>query len=253
MMENCDVIEFACDFNVQPAPWLIPESETDIILDGEYDIWPVGEILPAGVCLLGGSPKNGKTFLGLNIIAAITTSKCALGMFETNPGVGLYLGLRDSQRRVRDRLVTILGDDEMPEKLFLADMWEKDTGRESGKLCHFIDDSPEEVRVVVIDALRDLKFSSCQGDLDKLSAIGDIFKDLNSTALVICDTGNTPCIGPLGAFSAMPDLAACADTIWSLENRDTDTLDSILHIQGRDLVQRHIPLKCYSGRFMVEV
>lgn len=75
------------------------------LLDAELPepVWVVPDLLPAGLSLLAGRPKQGKSFLALQLAVAFGTG----GRFLDRPvprGRALYVALEDSPRRLQGRL-----------------------------------------------------------------------------------------------------------------------------------------------------
>lgn len=86
------------------------------ILDTEYPVlkWAVQGIIPSGLTILAGGPKQGKSAIALNIAIAVASGDEALGR-PTEQGAVLYLALEDSERRIKKR-----GQDITPEALRLT-------------------------------------------------------------------------------------------------------------------------------------
>lgn len=70
--------------------------------------WPVAGILPPGVlCLLTGSPKSGKTWLGLDLLLRVASGLEALGQ-RTATGPALLVTREDPAPALRERLGMLL-------------------------------------------------------------------------------------------------------------------------------------------------
>ena len=76
----------------------------------------VETLLPQGLCILGGSPKVGKSWLVLDLCIHIAKGEPMWGLPVTQ-GETLYLCLEDSERRIQERLNTIT--DDVPPGLYL--------------------------------------------------------------------------------------------------------------------------------------
>jgi hypothetical protein len=70
--------------------------------------WAVDGILPEGVTLLVGRPKQGKSWLALGIGIAVGTGGRALSTREVSQGSVLYLALEDNERRLQKRCRKLL-------------------------------------------------------------------------------------------------------------------------------------------------
>ncbi|HEY4002875.1 MAG TPA: AAA family ATPase [Candidatus Xenobia bacterium] len=80
----------------------------------------VPTILPAGLGLLGGRPKKGKSWLALGLALAVSAGGRALGQIAVEAGDTLYLDLEGAQRRTQKRIRTILGEDPPSGRLSIA-------------------------------------------------------------------------------------------------------------------------------------
>lgn len=65
--------------------------------------WAIPGLLPAGLVVLAGRPKLGKSWLSLQMAVAVGTGGIVLGR-KVNQGKVLYLALEDNPRRLQDRL-----------------------------------------------------------------------------------------------------------------------------------------------------
>ena len=66
---------------------------------------------------MAGSPKLGKSWLGLGIAIAVAAGGFVLGTIEVERGEVLYLALEDNARRLQGRLRMLLGQGQAPEGL----------------------------------------------------------------------------------------------------------------------------------------
>lgn len=65
--------------------------------------WAIRELLPAGLVVLAGRPKLGKSWLSLQMAVAVGTGGVVLNR-KVDVGKVLYLALEDNPRRLQDRL-----------------------------------------------------------------------------------------------------------------------------------------------------
>ena len=77
----------------------------------------VDTLLPQGICILGGAPKVGKSWLVLDLCVRIAQGLPVWNL-KTTQGTALYLCLEDTLRRVQDRLNSIT--DDPPAELYFA-------------------------------------------------------------------------------------------------------------------------------------
>lgn len=92
-----------------PAAKKKPDYKTSWTVAELYDTefpepnWAVKGIIPAGLTLLGGKPKLGKSWLALQLAQAVSTGGLFAGI-KVDPGSVFFLALEDSPRRLQDRL-----------------------------------------------------------------------------------------------------------------------------------------------------
>jgi hypothetical protein len=84
--------------------------------------WAVPGILPEGLSLLVGKPKQGKSFMGVNIGLAVAFGGKVLGR-DIEYGETLALCLEDSERRLQERLRPMLNGSGAPDSLHLVTSW----------------------------------------------------------------------------------------------------------------------------------
>src|SRR6266849_4615420 len=84
-------------------------------------------IIPEGVTLLVAKPKEGKSWLALDLCIACTTDRFTLGTLKPTQGDVLYLALEDSERRLQrrmDKLLPAFGG-AWPKRLSFATEWKR--------------------------------------------------------------------------------------------------------------------------------
>jgi RecA-family ATPase len=85
----------------------------------------VPDLIPEGVTILAGKPKIGKSFLALDICAAVAGNRFVLGQTKPFQGDVLYLALEDNQRRLKKRTDKILQGATAPDGLELHTEWRR--------------------------------------------------------------------------------------------------------------------------------
>lgn len=68
----------------------------------------VGDIIPAGLFLIAGDPKVGKSLLFQDLALAIATGEKAWGEYEVEKGDVLYMANEGGDRSFRDRLIKMM-------------------------------------------------------------------------------------------------------------------------------------------------
>lgn len=78
--------------------------------------WIVPDLLPAGLTILAGSPKSGKSWLALDLALSVASGAEVLDQV-TRAGSVIYYALEDSPSRVQARINDIWGNHAAPEQL----------------------------------------------------------------------------------------------------------------------------------------
>jgi hypothetical protein len=233
-----DDTEAPCDW------WRTKLIKATDLCDQEFpDLkYVVPGILPEGVTLLASRPKLGKSWLLLQVGAAVAIGVAALVPNERPlHGDVMYLALEDNPRRLQRRLRKYFGRDRStwPSRLIIVTEWKRldQGGLEAIEAwCRSVD----EPTLIMIDTLKkirapkrngqsdyDADYEACQG-LQKLAgtlgvAIIVAHHDRKMDAEDVFDTVS----GTLG-------LTGGVDTI-AVMKRKAGTVT--LHVEGRDLVE----------------
>ena len=83
----------------------VPTMTADSILTTQWPepVWAVPNLLPAGLTILAGAPKIGKSWLALQIAQSVAAGGVVFGERVTQ-GPVLYLALEDPPRRLKERM-----------------------------------------------------------------------------------------------------------------------------------------------------
>lgn len=113
--------------------------------------WIVPGLVPAGLSLLVGAPKVGKSWAALDVALAVAAGGRALGGIGVEAGGVLYLALEDGPRRVADRMRMLLGTRAASKRFHAFTDWPHgvDAARATWQWCT---DHPD-IRLVVVDTL----------------------------------------------------------------------------------------------------
>jgi hypothetical protein len=105
-----------------------------------------------GCTVLASKPKMGKSWLMLDVALAVATGGTVLGK-TAEQGNALYIGLEDNERRLKSRIIKILGPvPHGPERFDYATTWERgDAG--VANIRKWIE-SVERPKLVVVDVLQ---------------------------------------------------------------------------------------------------
>lgn len=206
--------------------------------------WAVDGLIPEGLTLLVGSPKLGKSWMVLDLALAITTGGRALGTIEVDAGPVLYCALEDTPRRLKDRLMKLLGTDPSPADLGLA--LELPPMPEATDLIEgWVIDHPS-TRLVVIDVLRkirrpaDARTSPYDADYLTMSQLKGI-ADRHNVAVVVVHHSRKSADehDVFNEASGSTGLTGAADAILYAK-KARNTSEAVLHVTGRDIIERTI-------------
>lgn len=200
-------------------------------------------IIPQGVTLLVSSPKQGKSFLCLELALAVATGGKVLGL-DVEAHEVLYLALEDTRQRVHDRLANMLQGASAPEQLRFMFQWMRGNGSEFNSLRQWLETYPG-TRLIIIDTL--VKFSSWKQNnynadyqhISKFKAIADRYK---IALILVHHLRKTEAKDICDRMSGSNGLLAGADTSVILD-RQRFQGDATLRITGRDLANAEMALK----------
>jgi hypothetical protein len=98
--------------NTTPIPKLDIVTASDLLAEELAPIrMIVGPYIPAGLFLVAGDPKAGKTLLMQDLALSITRGETAWGGLHVDQGSALYLANEGGKRSFRDRIIKMLGID----------------------------------------------------------------------------------------------------------------------------------------------
>lgn len=210
----------------------------------DYDFpalrWAVPYMVPEGLSILAGRPKVGKSWLALQMAAAVGTGSQVLGE-QCEQGKVLYLALEDSPRRLKERMVL----QEMPRhaNIEFHISW---PSLASGGTEALVAKMLEGYRLIVIDTL-----SRAVGGADQMRqeamtlALGRI-QELalqHSTAVMMIDhhsKGAAIVADPIDAILGATSKAAVIDAGLGLFK---DKGSVTLKVTGRDFEARELALQ----------
>lgn len=121
----------------------------------------INGMVPAGLTILAGAPKRGKSWLALKMAVSVAAGEAFLGQ-QTERGDVLYLDLESRQYRVQDRLGKILAG-RAPELLQIA----HESGRLEAGLAEQLEmwcQSVQHPVLIIIDTLGRVKGGSRKGE-----------------------------------------------------------------------------------------
>lgn len=220
---------------------------------------PVQYTLPGyvaeGLTILGGRPKLGKSWLTLGACVAVATGGQFLGE-EVEQGDAFYLALEDNQRRLQDRLQTVLpplrAAPDMSRLSFLTE-----APRINAGLIEVLEAWRTRVsdpRLVAVDTLAMVRppkgrnQDSYDADYAALSPLQKWAGEYRISVVVVTHVRKMEATDPLEMISGTNGLTGAADSILVL-NRDAD--GPKLYGRGRDIEEVEKALRFDNGMWSV--
>jgi hypothetical protein len=206
--------------------------------------WVVPDLLPAGLALLAGPPKLGKSWMVLDIAISVAAGRPVLGR-SVEQGDVLYLALEDNWRRLQGRSRILLGDTPPPAGL---ELWTR-AGKLGGDLVAEVEewiDGQEAPRLVIIDTLGRVQGTSAWVDskdggyadaVEALAELQTLASERHVALVVITHTkkgGWSDGADPLEAVLGSQGYAGTADAVLVLK-RERGSAAGELFVTGREV------------------
>lgn len=212
----------------------------------------LSDLLPAGLTILAGRPKLGKSWLALQVAAAVGAGQSVLNQ-RADSGSVLYLALEDTPGRLKDRALK----QGIPASaaITFATEWEPLTQQ---GLVDLLIAAGDGHRLIVIDTLsRSLGRADPMDAVDMTLLLGSLQRlaaryDL---ALLLIDHHRKPAPG---VGDAIDDIfgstakAGIVDAAWGLYKQRGEQ-SAVLKVTGRDLSERELALTWQADRCLWQV
>lgn len=203
----------------------------------------VETLLPQGICMLGGAPKIGKSWLVLDLCIRIAKGE-PIWSLSTKKGTTLYLCLEDPLRRVQERL-NMLTDDVPPNAYFAIA-----AGTLADGLCEqirkFVSEHPDTV-LVAIDTFQivrtgciDTSYANDYGEVRQMKQLAD---ELNISILLVHHLRKQGDSDPLNKLSGTTGISGAVDAVFVLDKSKRNAQGATLICTGRDIEYREMELK----------
>lgn len=220
----------------------------------------VSRILPAGLAVLAGSPKAGKSWIALDLCLSVALGGPALGAIATSQGSALYLAREDTFQRLQSRMALLMsGTGEIPTQQIEVIPAEREwVGGEEGlaNLTEWAEDVGNP-RIVVIDTIAkvepemgETRIGGAYTGNYKMMGRYKQWADLHNCAVVMvhhdrkADSGRAPDgskTDPFLRISGTRGITGAADTLWFLET-EREKHEGRLHVTGRDVAEQTLEL-----------
>ena len=210
--------------------------------------WTVTDLLPEGLSLLAGKPKQGKSWFALQLAFDVATGSKVFGMYPTTQGDVLYLALEDTESRIQERAKQLLTSIPTPPTgITFATEWPRLDQGGVTQLETFLHMHPGH-RLLVIDTWAKLappvagtSQSQYMGDYASLAQLKQLADRCHLSILVVHHLRKTSAVDVLDEITGSNGLVGVADTILVLK-RERGQQDATLFVTGRDIVERSSPL-----------
>ena len=203
----------------------------------------VDTLLPQGLCILGGSPKVGKSWLVLDLCVHVAQGTPLWGLDVTR-GEVLYLCLEDSERRIQERLNTIT--DNVPEGMYFATGC---TSIESG-VCDWLRDFKRqhpEVSLIAIYTFQLIRTPTPEvsygGDYAELRILKELADELGICLLIVHHLRKMNDKNPVNKLSGSTGISGAVDAIFVLDKNERIERFATFYASGRDIRDRKIQLE----------
>lgn len=239
----------------------VKENEKLTVIDGETlmdmrlepTAYAVKTFLPQGLCILGGAPKIGKSWLVLDLCVRIAKGEAIWNM-ETKRGTALYLCLEDSYARIQERLNSIT--DEVPPNIFFAVCAKTMAEGLCDQIRAFVSDHPDTV-IAAIDTFQivrksdtDISYGNDYQEIRILKALAD---ELKITILLVHHLRKQGDSDPLNKLSGSTGISGAADAAYILDISRRSQNGATLYCTGRDIDYREIELRFNKENCLWEV
>ena len=203
----------------------------------------IDTLLPQGISMLGGAPKNGKSWMVLDWCVRIAKGEPVWNL-PVKQGLTLYLCLEDPLRRVQDRLLQLT--DEVPPNAFFATAAEKLGQGLCEQIQEFAREHPDTV-LVAIDTFQivrsggqDISYASDYEEVRELKKLAD---ELQLSILLVHHLRKQGASDPLNKLSGTTGISGAMDAVFILDRGQRSEGAATLVCTGRDIETRKLDLR----------
>ena len=220
-----------------PVPYLDTITAEEL-LSREYTPKPelIEGVLAAGLYILAGPPKTGKSWMSTNLSHCVSTGSPMWGRAVTKGSV-LYLALEDTDERLQRRLLRVSGG--VTGNISFATQADiLGSGLEQQINNHLRDHA--DTKLIIIDTLakvREIQHGNAayQQDYAAISALKQIADKHRLTILVVHHTRKQESDDVMMSISGTNGLLGSADGALILNRPKRMEADAVLSITGRDI------------------
>lgn len=220
--------------------------------------WIVKDILPQGLAIISAPSKTGKSWMMLQLAAAVCEGGAFLG-YPTEQAGCLYYALEDSKFRLKDRINKMLCGAAAPKKLYLAIKADPLDGGLLERLTAELEENAC-IKLVIIDTLQKVRGKSSKtetaytSDYREMSALKD-FADKRKICILLVHhlrkmTDDNDVFNMISGSNGI--MGAC-DTIFILSKKKRADENATLSMTGRDIRQTDLVVHFNTEKYRWEV
>lgn len=214
-------------------------------------------MVPAGLTILAGAPKKGKSWMSLAMAIAVATGQQFLGM-ETQQGDVLYLDLESAQFRVQKRLEKLLVGPG-PDRLWIAHKSERLDEGLLEQIQKWIETVEAPSLIIIdtfgrVDAGKRKGENAYQGDTRVLGEVQRFAIQRKLAILVVHHLRKVSggiLDDPLERVSGSMGLTGAADAVLLLDSKRGEE-DATLSITSRDFEAQKLVVAMANGRWFLK-
>ncbi len=212
--------------------------------------WTIPNFLPEGLFLLGGKPKQGKSWLALHMTLAIAGAVPFLEYYQTTQGACLYLALEDTEQRLQIRTKQLLTSMPISVNQAQVEFVTRWPVMDQGGFTHleaYIKTHPS-LRLIVVDTWAKFAPTTKEGSrtlyqseyaaLGKLKLLADTH---HLSLLLIHHLRKSEGKDILDEITGSTGIAGAVDGMFILKRERTEH-SAILFVTGRDIEEKTLPL-----------
>ena len=223
--------------------------------------WAVNGVISTGLTLLGGAPKMGKSHITLDIALGVACGGRCFSGLSCNQGSVLYLSLdNDSERRIQERALYLMGGRTPPDDLPIETHVEWPTGIEALAACQEWVASVDNPLLVVVDTLvraepqyeGDGRTSAYASSVAVLSRWSRFAAD-NDLAVVAVHHDRKATKDEtdwMDRFMGSRGLTAAAQTLMMVEAK-RGAQEGVLHVAGRDIGEEDYEMSKFGRSWVI--
>lgn len=204
----------------------------------------VSSLISAGLHILGGAPKIGKSWLMLWLCLKVAKGE-NLWNYQTKRGTTLYLCLEDSFERIQSRLLDIA--DDAPANIHFAVMAEDLNSGLPEQIENFLAQHLD-TNLIVIDTLQNIRSeynnsNPYANDYRELSVLRDLANRHRIAILCVHHLRKMKDVDPMNMLSGTTGLSGAVDTVFILDCESRTKNRATLFCTGRDIESAELKLE----------